>query len=337
MRGIAAFLVVCIHIPFPNIIGETLIALARIAVPFFFIVSGFFLYGDNREVVLCKTKKHLNKALIIVVSANVIYLIWNIIKVMVSNESVIEYLKSSFTLKNMIKLFTLNESPFGYHLWYLSAYLYVLIIFYFITKFNILKLLYYAIPPLLLILIAGQNTLSTLGFELPIIVFRNFIFVGMPYFLLGNLIRYKQDYIINKTTSNYFLILGIIFFTFTTLFEKYILDTNNISSTTKEHYFSSFFMIITIFIFLIKNPLLFRNNILETMGNKYSLEIYIIHPIIIFILDSIISKIGGKLPYFYSYIAPFIVYLTSVTCVIIYSNVKKLLCIHKVKNFNTQF
>lgn len=43
LRLICAFLVVCIHIPFPGAIGQFIKAVARVAVPVFFISSGYFL------------------------------------------------------------------------------------------------------------------------------------------------------------------------------------------------------------------------------------------------------------------------------------------------------
>ena len=336
MRAIAAFLVVCIHVPFPNIIGEIITSLARIAVPFFFIVSGFFLYGDNKDVILEKIKKHVKNAFILAVCANVTYFFWSMIIVIVSNRSAIGYLKNSFTFKKIIKLIVFNETQFGYHLWYLLAYVYVLVIYYFITKFNLLKLSYYTIPILLLALTFGRSALLIAGFELPTIAFRNFIFVGMPYFLLGNLIRYKQDYIINKTIRNSFLVLGMFFFSFTNLLEMFILIVNDGSSKSREHYLSTFLLIITIFIFLIKNPLLFKNSILEIIGSKYSLEVYLIHPIFINIFSFINTKIGGAFSNFYEYIAPFIIFLSSISCAIIYANIKKIISTSKLRNLNTE-
>ena len=41
LRLLCAFLVVCIHARFPGVIGEYIKAIARIAVPFFFICSGY--------------------------------------------------------------------------------------------------------------------------------------------------------------------------------------------------------------------------------------------------------------------------------------------------------
>lgn len=49
-RAIAAFLVVAIHCPFPGALGEAVANVGRIAVPFFFIVSGFFCYSEDADV-----------------------------------------------------------------------------------------------------------------------------------------------------------------------------------------------------------------------------------------------------------------------------------------------
>lgn len=49
LKCLCAFLVVCIHAPFPGIIGEYFIALARIAVPTFFMISGYFFEDQMKR------------------------------------------------------------------------------------------------------------------------------------------------------------------------------------------------------------------------------------------------------------------------------------------------
>lgn len=44
VKAIAACLVVCIHVSFPGQAGQLVKVLARCAVPFFFMVSGYFCY-----------------------------------------------------------------------------------------------------------------------------------------------------------------------------------------------------------------------------------------------------------------------------------------------------
>ena len=51
-KGIACILIVFIHAPFPEFFGDYIIKpIARFAVPFFFMVSGYFLYHSNYTVV----------------------------------------------------------------------------------------------------------------------------------------------------------------------------------------------------------------------------------------------------------------------------------------------
>lgn len=45
LKAICAFLIVCIHVPFPGNIGEYVTTLARIAVPIFFMITGYFYSG----------------------------------------------------------------------------------------------------------------------------------------------------------------------------------------------------------------------------------------------------------------------------------------------------
>ena len=47
LKAICAFLVVIIH--FPMKYGYYFYPIVRIAVPCFFMISGYFLYSDNRE------------------------------------------------------------------------------------------------------------------------------------------------------------------------------------------------------------------------------------------------------------------------------------------------
>ena len=48
-KAMAAFGVVFIHVSFPGQTGQIIKALARSAVPFFFMVSGYFCYYNRRN------------------------------------------------------------------------------------------------------------------------------------------------------------------------------------------------------------------------------------------------------------------------------------------------
>lgn len=113
-RFIAALLIIAIHTsplaPFSEI-GDFILTriVARLAVPFFFMTSGFFLISrytyDNRRL-----KKFLKRTAFIYAAAILIYLPVNIYN---------DYFSMDQLLPNMIKDLVFDGTM--YHLWYLSA------------------------------------------------------------------------------------------------------------------------------------------------------------------------------------------------------------------------
>lgn len=74
MRLIAAILVVSLHVPFSPIIGKFTSDIARIAVPFFLMCSGFFLYSTSPKVFKDNSLKSIKKAIYLLVTGTFIYL-----------------------------------------------------------------------------------------------------------------------------------------------------------------------------------------------------------------------------------------------------------------------
>ena len=123
-KCIAAFLVICIHQPFPGEVGKCVVSIARVGVPIFFMITGYFYNSImQRKYEMIQIKK----ILFLFISANVFYFILNLL-LMIFKGSVVQYLNNCFTFKNIFLFVFFNESPFGGHLWYLGAILYVLII-----------------------------------------------------------------------------------------------------------------------------------------------------------------------------------------------------------------
>ena len=46
LKALCAFLIVCIHVPFPGKVGAYFTTLTRVAVPVFFMITGYF-YSDT--------------------------------------------------------------------------------------------------------------------------------------------------------------------------------------------------------------------------------------------------------------------------------------------------
>lgn len=189
LKAICAFLVVCIHVPFPGKMGAYFTTLTRVAVPIFFMITGYF-YSDI--VAQLNQKKQQKKICFLLVQANIIFFIWNITLNLLKRYNLVAYVQSVFTRKNILKFLLLNESPLAGHLWYLGAIFYVLVIVWLVNMLNCRKLLCYMTPILLIAdLLFGKYSLLVFHREFPYILVRNFFCVGIPYFCIGDYVRQK--------------------------------------------------------------------------------------------------------------------------------------------------
>ena len=312
MKAICAFLIVCIHVPFPGKIGAYFTTLTRVAVPVFFMITGYF-YSDT--VARHKEKRQIKKILYLVVEANVLFFIWNIALDILRRDSIITYIRSIFTGKNIIEFLALNESPLAGHLWYLGAILYVLVIVFLMDKFNCRKILCYLTPVLLIVdLVFGKYSLLIFHREFPYILVRNFLCVGIPYFCIGNFIREKQC---SEKWNKKVLQTLILVFAVTSLVERFILMNASLNAT-RDHYISTTFLSICLFVYTLKSN--WHNKGLAMIGRKYSTWLYIIHPIFITVFSIVVGKLGLKS--IYRYVAPIVVYCATLVFLIILQKVK---------------
>ena len=312
LKAICAFLIVCIHVPFPGKVGAYFTALTRVAVPVFFMITGYF-YSDT--VAQHKENRQIRKILCLVIEANMIFFIWNITLGILRRESITSYMQSIFTGKSILKFLVLNESPLAGHLWYLGAILYVLVIVLLMDKFNCRKILYYLIPILLIAdLTFGKYSLLIFYREFPYILVRNFLCVGIPFFCIGNLIREKRC---SEKWNRKMLQVLIVVFTITSLAERFALVNAGLNAT-RDHYLSTIFLAICLFVYTLKSN--WHNKELAVIGRKYSTWLYIIHPIFITAFSMVVGKLGIKS--IYRYVAPIVVYCATLVFLIIIQKVK---------------
>ncbi len=91
LKFFCAFMVVFIHAGFTNnVLGYTFREICRIAVPIFFMISGYFSVGKNSE----KIKLTIKKLLVLQIVSDLVYFIFDIIKAIIMNEEIIEVIRS---------------------------------------------------------------------------------------------------------------------------------------------------------------------------------------------------------------------------------------------------
>lgn len=195
-RLIASFFIIFIHFTFPESICDAVEALARFAVPFFFIVSGYFAFGA--------TAAQIKKRILGVAKLNVIstlfYILWGTYEVRyILFQSRYAWFRKILTLKAVSNWVFLNKHPFSFHLWYLNALFVCYCAIYVYTRIVQNKTFYplyqAAFSTLIVHLVLGALYVKT-DLNFPYELCRNALFFGFPMFVLGLFLREYQDRIL---------------------------------------------------------------------------------------------------------------------------------------------
>ena len=179
-KYILAFFIISIHFQvIPN-----LVAFSRFAVPCFFILSGFFLCKKNPENAGGGILRDIKNFL--------------------------PYIVVLYTVQLIDFIATKQFRDFIGISWYVPAYFFTRIYYIYICKYNLQKLFFCLIPALLIgNLMLGSCSSLIFSSDIPLVLSRNSIFTGLPFFLIGVLIR-KSTFKINKFFAFLIIILGIL-------------------------------------------------------------------------------------------------------------------------------
>ena len=310
LKVVCSFLVVCIHASFPTSLGTAIVSLSRVAVPLFFVVTGYY-YAHTKE--RRSEKKQIKKIFCLIVTSNLLYVAWNLFLGWMDNDPIASVFSHMYHEKSLLNFAIFNISPVSEHLWYLNAILYVLlIVFLFEKKWNRQKL-YPVIPFLILAnLILGTYSPFILGSPCLNKVTRNFLFVGLPYFLIGDMI-YTRKITIKTNTALLLLTVSAL----VTVFEGFLV-ASLVSDGPREHYFGTAFSAVGLFMFALQckvktDKLGYR--VLCYIGAKLSANIYILHVILIDVLYNAIEFFSPFVHAIYGlyYIQPIVVYVLTLS------------------------
>ena len=190
LKSLCAVLVIFLHAHTPY--QEYILPLTRCAVPCFLIISGYLIFTEDKMKLEAHLKRSVTKMFKILVWSTLLFALVKFLFAFKDNDF------SFLNLKSLVEFILLNENPFGFHLWYIGAYLYTLVIVLFLAKKNLLIHAYWIVPVLLLAdLCLGKYSIVLWHKEFPVIFVRNFVCVGMPYFLIGMLLKHWREKMLN--------------------------------------------------------------------------------------------------------------------------------------------
>lgn len=268
IKFFAAFMVVYIHYGTVetgtyHLISHLIEGLCRLAVPLFFMISGYF-YPRLKEK--GRFRKHLIKLLFLAVGSSVLYNLVHCVELLQDGGSIVEYLSTTYTPKIIIAFFIINADPASFHLWFLWASLYVYIIFFLVDKIKKVNSLYILS---ILVYIVSIPVLFSKGYV------TNFLFLGLPYMCLGRYMKEKKVSL--ARTSDKTLLLLVILSAILIVIESYVLGYFKMDGLD-SHLFvlpAAF----CLFSLALRNPS-YGNRILATIGKQDSGFIYIFHVLV---------------------------------------------------------
>lgn len=279
---LASFLVVFIHVPFYGLFGEIVKLYARIAVPIFFMTSGYFCYENDSKSIL----RRIKKIFLILVFTSCIYNISNLILGFSSEgvNGIYTYFEQFKNIEEWIKLLLFNKPFSATRLWFLFALIYVYLVQILINKYSVSYriILFLSVSGILIHLLCGI-VLPYYGFSVPSFLCRNFLFFGYPFFAIGLLFRRSEDQICS--ISNKKLFMGLIAGCCLSLSPLFY-------STVAQFSVGTLFLVFVIFIYSLKLSSLNYSSWLIHLS-KCSLGIYILHRPVATVIGKLLSFLPG--------------------------------------------
>ncbi len=267
LKGICAFLVVCCHAPLFGVYGDYLLAPFKTsAVPFFFVISGYFLYSSDRNKFYGRLLGSLKKIVPIIIICNLVYYLW----FLPSRGSMIK------SWGQVVDLLLYGRSIL-LQLWYLSAFMWGVVFFMAYLKWVAPKLssperVYYYLLPLSLLSVFGIGykdwTATTFGLEYFAL---NAVAYALPYLSLGFIFSRYEQKLLNWIKLPYVL-MGLLLLqaeTYSAWWQR--------GSVAYGPFFMTMPFVAVTFLYLLKFKGWGQGTWLEKVGRQYSANIYYWH------------------------------------------------------------
>ena len=315
LRGISCIFVILIHYPFPGVWGAIIKSIGRTAIPFFFMLSGYYTNKNDINYTRTEIIKRVKKTTVICTGALVFSLLMEYI-FFFREQSVYAFIKSYFDIDIIMRLIIWNDTGNINHLWFLFALLYCYLFLYILishTSTNDYRAIDITAFLLWVGLIIFTEILPASGHNTKVFYYRNAFLTGFPFFWFGFRLKTKPFARNINYRFAFFFGIGLI------IIERLLIG--NIENSLGITLLSA-----VTFIEACNNPSWGGHNFLAALGREYSLLIYILHWYVIYVEYKIIDELRLFNIEWYSSISPILVILYSVAAAIV---VKKTLLLVK--------
>jgi len=279
-RLLAALGVIILHVQYPNLPSEIAIGLrlmSRWAIPFFFILSGYFLAASNVKSNRLNVQKTVERLIWI-------FLLWSFVYAFV----VIDQHGINTSINRIFSPYFLYFGNFV-HLWFLPSLIFGYLMIAFCYNLNLKTLLIVlSIVATITVLLSGSYSIIDLGIPLDLAAASTWL--SIPFLFIGFLLYQKGH------PAWWVSVLLIIFGAGLQVFEaQFLYNKFGISAYEHEFLIGTIPFGIGMAGLALNNLKLLKYSLFSNWGRDYSLGIYLIHPLIAIVLTKLINSFAPEL------------------------------------------
>lgn len=277
LKGICAILVVFVHTDF--FYRNLFVPISRLAVPLFFMISGYFMINSDGtfkdKLYIKKQMKKIGKYILI---SSFVYALYNIFnKIFLLNQVFSWELIFDKPLDKYFLSYLFLYSVFSGPLWYLTAYFQSLIFVPCLNKLSSKGIFLIIVLTYILGLLLGKYLWVWTQIDLPAPLMRNVLTMAVPFLFLGILIRKEEKFFVFLYKK--YLYVFLFFIPLNYLEYWGILKWGSVVGG--DYVVTTIFVLVFVFVYAISHPWLGRNSYLGFIGEKLSLDIYLYHSIFV--------------------------------------------------------
>ena len=304
IRGVACIFVVFCHFHLQDPLGLYVISIARFAVPFFMMLSGYFACKSNQADNISYAKRKLSQTIKLTLIGTLICIIANSLVCLILGEPIFKWFLDVLSLKTLLKFLIFNRAYWlSSVMYYPFMMIYVYIAYILVNKLSLLNISYISIPILLLVNIIVSKTTENWYYV------GNFFFTGFPFFMLGNCLRKNNKVSAWGNKSIIFIFIGLIM----TLIECYFCNYCYL-------FVGTVFLSIGLLLFGLSHSNLSIPVFLSKFGTKCSMFVFLLHCPIGYIIQALLNSFKIQID---SYL-PFIVLIVTVAISILIVKTKRI-------------
>lgn len=318
IKLIASYFVIFLHFPFQGTFGTIVFALSRFAVPFFFIVSGYFYSKSDKNVQYKSTKTKIRHILLLLCVAEFLNFMGGIIghydfRLSIFRNVIYTFIRAAYAY-DVWRVISFTPL-FNFGAWFLVQLIAVYLIYALFSKLSVLRYSKYLAIGGFLSGFLFIRICYLLKIELVPYLDYFILFMGFPFFSLGY--HMKEISFSGVKMKNPYLAVALLVGMVLSYCEKLLFPTANV-------YLGSILINLVCVTLFIKYeghlPKTYFGKLLSWLGNKISLYIYILHPLVGTFLSWIFSL--SNCNSYISYLKPIVICVitTMISAIVFYVN-----------------